>query len=503
MGLRIFQSMRLRLAVYHVVVFAIVQTILGFAFLSFRRAQTSEQFDECLRGQASSFAQIINIAENYTVVWARDANISQFASGFSCAEFYHHIRKPNGEIIESSGNLADRMMTTVVPSPEDLKRRREFYETVDGDAAEAILGPDGRFRVLYFWHVTDGGQPLVIQVAMNLASLDRANEQLTATFISISVISLIAGGIAIWLIADRAMRPWREIRSEAGKINVGSLGQRIEVSDADAELSEVTDSLNDVLERVDRAFKAQNEFLTNAAHELQTPVSVLLGEAQILQRKERTKDEYVDYLVTIEGEMRRLSGIIEGMLTLAKTRAGTRILRLSQLSANDLVMDSMENCQALATLRKVQFSAALAMYGDDDREPNVHGDRRMLVVMIDNILRNSIRVSPAGEKVQVAVVVFDDHVAISVSDRGPGIPAAQLDAVFKDFKSIPVRGARNGGAGIGLAIARSVAELHGGQIAASNRPEGGACFTVKLPLDVDAAAPRPDEAAENADNSDK
>ncbi|MCB9854486.1 MAG: HAMP domain-containing protein [Phycisphaerales bacterium] len=479
--------MRLRLAVYHVVVFAIVQTLFGFAFLSFRRSQASEQFDECLRGQAKALAQVVNIAENYTVVWARDAAISRFASGFSCAEFYHHIRKPDGEIIESSANLADRMMTKGLPPLDELKRKREFLATAEGDAVEAILGQGGRFRVLYWWHVTDGGQPLVIQIAMSLASLDRANEQLAATFTSISVISLIASGIAVWLIADRAMRPWRQIREEAGKIAVGTLGQRIEVPDADAELSEVTDSLNEVLERMDRAFKAQNAFLTNAAHELQTPVSVLLGEAQILQRKERTKEEYVDYLVTIEEEMRRLGGIIEGMLTLAKTRAGTRLLLMSQLSANDVVMESMENCQALATHHDVQFSAALALYGDDNREPCIRGDRRMLVVMLDNIIRNSIRVSPLGEKIEISVVVFDDHIEISVTDRGPGIPAAMLEEVFKDFKSIPVRGAKNGGAGIGLAIARSVAELHGGQISASNPSIGGACFTVKLPLDHDSA----------------
>lgn len=485
MGLRIFQSMRLRISVYHVIVFAIVQAIFGFAFLSIRKSQSSDQFDDCLRGQAKSMSNIINLAENYDVTWSEGAGPSRFAKGFSCAEFFYHIRKPDGEVIDSSGNLSDRVMSREIPPIDPLKAQRQIIETVDGPEVATILGDGGRFRMIHYWHVTKLDKPIIIQVAMSLSSLDRANEQIVATFISISVLALLATGLTTWFMADRAIRPWKEIRSDVQKMTPGEMGQRIEVEHADTELTDVAESLNDVFARVDVAFKAQNEFLTNAAHELRTPVSVLLGEAQIMLRKARTVEEYAEYIVSIEEEMRRMSRIIEGMLTLARTRAGTRILALDQLSANDLVIEAMEDCQALATQRGVGFSAALAQYGDDDLEPNVRGDQRLLVAMLDNIIRNSIRVSPIDARVEIAVVVENGHVEISVMDNGPGIPEDKLQEVFKDFKSIPVRGATNGGAGIGLAIARSVVELHGGEIAASNRTQGGARFAVILPLDSD------------------
>lgn len=498
MGLRIIQSMRLRLAVWHVIAFAIVQALFGVAFLSIRRSQTAEQFDDCLRGQAQSMARVISIAENYDVTWDRDAQISEFARGFSCAQYYHHIRKPDGDLIDSSHNLADRIMTHELPPIEEIKGKREIFETLSGASVEAILGKGGRFRLLNYWHVTELGKPLVIQVAMDMASLDRSNEQVLVTFTSISMLSLLASGIAMWLIADRAMRPWKEIRSEVSKITPGDLGQRIDVSDVDAELSDVADTLNNVFDRVDRAFKAQNDFLTNAAHELRTPVSVLLGEAQIMLRKARSVEEYAEYIETLEDEMRRLSRIIEGMLTLARTRAGTRILALDELSANDLVIEAMEDCQALAAQRNVRFSASLATYSDEEREPNVRGDRRLLVAMLDNIVRNSVRVSPVDGQVDVTVVVKDDSVEISIMDRGPGIPEDKLQEIFVDFKSMRVRGATNGGAGIGLAIAKNVVDLHGGHIVASNRHDGGARFTVTLPLDMaDESAAQGDDSPES------
>lgn len=490
MGLRVFQSMRLRLAVYHVLAFAVVQAIFGVAFLSIRRSQVSRQLDDCLRGQAKAMANTIELAENYDVTWPQDVSVSRFARGFSCAEFYYHIRKPDGTVIDSSDNLADRVITKTTPPIKELKRQGQVFQTISGPSAENILGEGGRFRLLSVWHETAIGRPLVIQVAMSLSSLDRLNEQIFATFLAISTMALLASGIAMWLIANRAMRPWREIRTEVSKITPDDLGQRIDVSEVDAELSEVAETLNKVFDRVDRAFKAQNEFLTNAAHELRTPVAVLLGEAQIMLRKPRTLDEYAEYIESIEEEMRRLSRIVEGMLTLARTRAGTRILALDALSANDLIIEAMEDCQAFASQRSVQFSASLALYRDDEVEPNVRGDRRLLVAMFDNILRNSIRVSPVDGRIDVSVKVMDAHVEFTVMDRGPGIPEEMLQEIFVDFKSVRVRGSTGGGAGIGLTIARNVAELHDGEITASNRPDGGAQFTVRLPLDKgdDAAA---------------
>lgn len=501
MGLRIFQSVRLRLAVFLLVTFAIVQSVFGFAFLSIRRTQSSEQFDDCLRGQAKSLAKVVNVAENYDVTYTEGNSVSSIAREFGCAEFYHHIRKPTGEVIDSSSNLAERIMTAELPPLDELKAKREVIETVDGPAVDAVLGEGGRFRLISYWHVTKLGRPVVIQVAMDMASLDRAKEQAVVTFISISVLALLASGIAAWLIADRALKPWKDIKAEVSRMTPGELGQRIEVQDVDAELSDVASTLNNLFERVDRAFKAQNEFLTHAAHELRTPVSVLLGEAQIMLRKTRNTEEYAEYIETMVDEMRRLSRIIEGMLTLARTRAGTRILALDELSANDLVIEAMEDCQSFASQRGVQFAASLALYGDDDVEPNVRGDRRLLVAMLDNILRNAIRVSPIDGRIDVTVEVRDTTLEIAVMDRGPGIPEDKLKEVFVGFKSLHQRGITNGGAGIGLAIARNVVEMHGGLIEAMNRPDGGARFRVTLPLDHGEDATPSDAEAGGVDVS--
>jgi signal transduction histidine kinase len=192
--------------------------------------------------------------------------------------------------------------------------------------------------------------------------------------------------------------------------------------------------------------------------------------------------------------MRRLGSLMESLLTLTRSDGRNAVVRGQRISVNDAVVAAAQQGSALAQQRGVRL--ALELCGDE-QEPTVLADRELLTAMVSNLLRNAIRFAPAGQAVEVTVRQRlhegAARVAIEVADRGPGIDPAAMTRVFDRFVHGVAAGgadAGGGGAGLGLAIARSVAELHGGGIRVADRPGGGCVFTVELPLIVADPAPQ-------------
>jgi signal transduction histidine kinase len=224
----------------------------------------------------------------------------------------------------------------------------------------------------------------------------------------------------------------------------------------------------------------QRQFMADASHELRTPVTTTRTAANVaLQELHREELEYRETLTIVEQQATRLSRIVDDMFTLARADAGTYPVRQNPMYLDEVVQEVVKAARVLASTRDVSIEAATipsaALTGDEDLI------RRLMV----NLLDNAIRYSPPGSTVRADLDRATGGYALSVSDRGPGIPADVQPHIFERFYRADTartrHGHADGGAGLGLALARWIAEVHGGQLTLARSSEAGTTFTAFLP----------------------
>jgi signal transduction histidine kinase len=280
-----------------------------------------------------------------------------------------------------------------------------------------------------------------------------------------------AGLFGLWL-AGRALAPMHEAAARARKALKGEGELQLPVRGIGDEWDELASVTNELLRAQSHAATQAKAFSANAAHELRTPLTTMLGEVQVTLRRDRNPDDYRTALRVVEEEARRLGRLVEVLLALARADAGT-------LNPATIRFD-ITRAARLAADR-----ATVAHKGADRRlslrlEPATGlGDPLLTGRVFDNLLDNALR--HGGEHVEIAVSSTPDWVRVTVSDDGPGIPASIRDRVFERFSR---EGAPSTGFGLGLAIAKALAEAQGGHLSLDDGP-GGARFVVDFPTAPD------------------
>jgi signal transduction histidine kinase len=216
-------------------------------------------------------------------------------------------------------------------------------------------------------------------------------------------------------------------------------------------------------------------FMADAAHELRTPLTVLRTRAEVTLQREREAPEYAAALGAIEREAERLGGIVEDLLLLARVDAGERPLQRSQVYLDDLVLEVAGGAGVVAERRGVRLEV------DRAEEAAVQGDPTLLRQLVAIVLDNAVKFTPAGGQVHVGVAAEQGAPQMTVDDTGPGISAEQLPHIFERFyRGDPAR-ARSDGAGLGLAIARWIADAHGAIIDVKSEVGKGTRVAVRFP----------------------
>jgi two-component system, OmpR family, sensor kinase len=239
-------------------------------------------------------------------------------------------------------------------------------------------------------------------------------------------------------------------------------------------------TFNQLLERLEASFEQQRRFMADASHELRTPVAILRGETEVtLSQPERSPGEYRETLLILSEESRRLAHIIEDLFTLARADAGQYPLTLRDAYLDELAAEALVRARSLALAKNITLTSAI--------EPDlpVHADEALLGRMLLNLLDTAIKYSPPGSTVALACRRDGDRYFVSVSDNGPGIPAELQPRIFERFLRADKARSRSegetGGAGLGLSIARWIAEAHHGQLELTRSDSSGSTFTASLP----------------------
>jgi heavy metal sensor kinase len=334
--------------------------------------------------------------------------------------------------------------------------------------------PSGLWRVRA-QSLAAGGYAFDMLVAAPLTDILRERrETRDAMWVGIPLVLLLAAGGGLWL-ASVGLRPITEMaRRAAGMplIGMDDLGQ----SDRHDELGQLARAFNGLVARLRKALQTQRQFMADASHELRTPVSVIVSAADVtLSRDHRSEAEYRDALAVASTEARRLGRLVEDMLVLARADAGGYRLRPVALYLNELAVECERTVGVLARERGVH------VFVSAPSDVAFHGDEDLLRRMLLNIVQNAVQHTPAGGVVRVEVADHGAFAVLRVHDQGPGIPEADRIRVFDRFVQLDTA-RRTEGAGLGLPIARWIAEAHSGTLDLEASGNRGSIFRIVLPL---------------------
>jgi two-component system OmpR family sensor kinase len=287
---------------------------------------------------------------------------------------------------------------------------------------------------------------------------------------------LLAGGGG-WLLARRALAPVDRMTAAARRISAAHLAERLEETGAGDELDRLANTLNAMLRRLDNAFQQIRQFSADASHELQTPVTILKGELEVALRTPRSPEAYQRHLHSALEEVERIATLVDGLLLLARADAGVLRMDCQPVDLARLVEEVWGQSQLLAAARHIALERR-------PMEPvTIQGDYERLRRLLLNLVDNGIKYTPPGGCVTLSLHRHGAWASLQVTDTGIGLSPAEQERVFQRFyRADLARAQGQAGAGLGLCIAQSIAEAHGGRLQVESTPGRGSTFTACLPV---------------------
>jgi two-component system, OmpR family, sensor kinase len=358
----------------------------------------------------------------------------------------------------------------------------EQETTGDGDdAAGALLGappglatiagPDqGGLRVLTEPIHGAGGQIGTFRVAQSLAPVGNAEDSLRNTLLVVGALAMIVLVAAALWIGSVLSRPLRRIAGFAAEVDTAGLGRRLTEREGPAEVRSLAHSFNHMLDRLQRAFAREREFVADASHELRTPVTIAQGELELLRRELGEADR--DRVDVVRRELKRMERLISEMLALASEESDAP-LRHEPVSVADLLADLRRDLPLMGP-REYRVAAV---------DGTIEADPDRLAQVFRNLLQNAVAHTQPGGAVRVDAEPQGSSIRFEVHDDGPGFGPEEATRLFDRFYRSPAGRPRDAnGSGLGLAIARSIVEAHGGRIwAEATGQAGGATVAFELP----------------------
>jgi len=288
---------------------------------------------------------------------------------------------------------------------------------------------------------------------------------------------LTSAGVGYWM-SRKALAPVDALVRTARDISGTNLNRRLQTLKTGDELQRLTDTLNEMLGRIESAFQRITQFTADASHELRTPVSLIRTEAELALRRSRTEAEYKESLHQILHEAERTTHLIEQLLQLARSDSGRESLAMLPLDLTKILRRTVSIWQQVGAARDIELSTSIP-----EMDISVMGDQTLLRRLADILLDNAFKYTPSPGSVHLALELQQETAVITVHDSGVGIAHEEQEKIFERFYRVDkARSREQGGVGLGLAIAQWIVSQHRGTISVESRQGEGATFRVNLPL---------------------
>jgi signal transduction histidine kinase len=455
------RSIRFRLTALFVAILGV--TLIAFSMMlygAFVRTHRVE-FDAALYNHALDVADSIqvNVFGQLTLsgdILSSNEKIFPFSIGRSLLQ----IVSPNGQVLAKSRAVAETGLPVYRMDLERLISENAVFRDLSVEEVPA-KGRTARasYRLLTY-RVRDPRKPeFLLQIAVPMTLLEQESRNLRLFYmLGIPFTLLVATFGGIYL-SGKALMPVLDIIEKARSISASNLNERLPIPPAKDELQALSLTLNDLLNRLHRAFETQERFVSDASHELKTPLAILRGELDLMRSRPRTLEETTAFFASASQELDQLSRLVEDLLLLARVDAGAGSLSLQEIRFDEVALEAVSRMKKVAEARGVKVRFDL-----DGNEFSVQGDPNLLQSLLNNLIENAVKFSPDGGTVVVKLAADSSQVSAIVSDEGPGISKEEQTRIFDRFFRAEGAREKTPGMGLGLAIARRIADAHGARL---------------------------------------
>lgn len=386
------------------------------------------------------------------------------------------IRHSSGEILARVGDFGSfnpsyKKALEKIKSGEDA-----YYQTINAKNVIPNAEADS-YRIITFAIDNNPNPQFLLQIAAPMTLMEtQISKRLFILQIGIPLVLIIAALTGLYF-STRAMAPINQIISTINKIDANDLSQRVPIPESQDEIREMALKLNELLLRIQNAFFSQERFVADASHQLLTPLTILRGEIERLPKNSQNIEEQSKSLLQ---EVDQLTNIIKDMLLLSRVDAGLGALNMQNLEMDELIIAAISSLEKLATTKNIKINFNL--HGEQSHP--VRGDADLLDHLLHNLIENSIKYSPANDTISVILNWEKDYNHIIIKNNGPGLPNEliqnQSSLVFNRFSRGKDAQKNTKGFGLGLAIAKKIAELHHAKLYAAENISNGAEFHFEI-----------------------
>jgi heavy metal sensor kinase len=453
-------SIRLKLTAWYVAV--LLASLSLFAILAFMAMKKGieKSVDENLAGQAAGVEEVVE-----RVVQAEPARLpdelKQHQELREQADFLQ-VCDQNGRWIYRS-----RLMTHYEgPAPPQAS-----------GSAYNVLSVDLPLRVLVR-ELRAGGQTYRIQVAAPMDDFYDAIDRFKWTVLLLSPLLVVLASAGGYWLSRKALAPVDQVTRAAEDINSRNLARRLDVPRTGDELQRLSETLNNMLGRLESSFNRITQFTADASHELRTPLAVMRTTTEVSLRTSQTVADYRAAQEEILAELEKTSSLVEKLMLLARADAGVESLQRTPVNVAECLRDACKDGRVLAEVKQLKFEKDI-----DAQNLLIAGDSQALHRLFLILIDNAVKYTPAGGSVAVALTQNNGSAIAEIRDTGIGVSAEDLPHIFDRFyRADKARSREFGGVGLGLSIARWVAEAHRGTIEVQSTPGAGSVFRIRLPL---------------------
>ena len=455
-------SIRVRLTGWYTVVLSLMLVVYATATFVAVRHEFLEQLDDQLHDDFETAEGFLTPAPDGRIVWSGDRHHDPDNNDEDRGS---DVWSASGEPIYRSGASA-----ALAPAVVATTSAQSRYES--------IVANGHRWRTLAGTSLV-GGRAVVLRV---FRSEDRLRAQLREVLIVLVLglpLVVALAGVGGYVLARRALTPIDHLASEARRITAERLHERLSVPNQRDEIGRLAAVINDTFARLESSFDQLRRFTADASHELRTPLSVIRGIGEAGLGETRTPAEYKEAIGSMLEEIDRLTNLVDTLLRLSYGDAGTVRLSREAIDLGQLARDVVSSLGILAEERHQRLTVTVA------ERVSVSADRLVLREAITNVVDNAIKYSPRASTIDIRVRADGTQALVTVADQGPGIAPEHRERIFdRFFRLDEARSRDDGGAGLGLAIAKWAIEANGGRVSVADGPGGGSLFCMTLPIET-------------------
>jgi heavy metal sensor kinase len=464
-------SIGVRLTLWYLLLFAAAQLVFGTGMWFFARRSLYRITDDALQAQ-------IDDLTNFLEAQKKNATVTKLQEEVSEAYLLEH----SGDYLQIYDDTDSAWIFRA-----DFLRQHALEPATNGLLTLPWYRDEQLGRSLRFvtQKIHANGRVFTVQMGLPIDQVNQTLVLFRGYLLMLAPLLLLAAASGGFWLSRKALSPVDAITRTARTVNATNLSDRLERLTTGDELQRLSDTLNEMLGRIEQAFIRVTQFTADASHELRTPISLIRTEAEIALRRSRGDAEYREALRHILLEAERTSALVEELLSLARADSGRETLRISSVHLSTIVRVVSEQWRELMAARNLTFTCDVT-----DEEITILGDRNALQRLLTVLLDNAAKYTPAPGTVELHLELKGELAAIRVSDSGIGIALEDQPKIFDRFYRADKARSRNlEGAGIGLAIAQWIVQQHKGSITVQSSPAKGSTFLVQLPLQATKLEP--------------